>query len=186
MILLSAQKISLKNHPSVNEDMIQRLIFENPSVLGFGDLIPLKREKVQPSGGRLDLLLADDETHYEVEVMLGATEPSHIIRTIEYWDIERKRYPQIDHCAVIVAEEITERFMILIFYPRQKSVKINIKCPEETEFDSDLNARELDFEYSSKKRRYQIRVTKKDEYEKNRDIFKKMIMRALEMRDAEE
>ena len=33
---------------------------------------------------------------------------------IQYWDIERKRYSQIDHCAVIVAEEITGRFMNVI------------------------------------------------------------------------
>ncbi len=55
-----------------------------------------------------------DGTRYEVEVQLGATDPSHIIRTIEYWDLEKKRYPQYDHCAVIVAEEITGRFMNVI------------------------------------------------------------------------
>ena len=26
-----------------------------------------------------------------------------------YWDIEKKRYPQYDHCAVIIAEDITDR-----------------------------------------------------------------------------
>ena len=51
---------------------------------------------------------------YEVELQLGATDESHIIRTIEYWDIERKRYPQYDHCAVIVAEDITSRFLNVI------------------------------------------------------------------------
>lgn len=95
--------------------MIQNFIFEDPSVLGLGDLSSVKREKVQPSGGRLDLLLTDDDgTRYEVEVQLGATDPSHIIRTIEYWDSEKKRYPQYDHCAVIVAEEVTGRFMNVI------------------------------------------------------------------------
>ncbi|HEY5504093.1 MAG TPA: hypothetical protein VIK28_02975, partial [Sedimentisphaerales bacterium] len=34
----------------------------------------------------------------------------HIIRTIEYWDIERQRRPNFDHRAVIVAEQITARF----------------------------------------------------------------------------
>jgi hypothetical protein len=48
---------------------------------------------------------------YEVELQLGGTDEAHIIRTIEYWDIERKRYPQYDHCAVIVAEDITSRFL---------------------------------------------------------------------------
>lgn len=33
---------------------------------------------------------------------------------IIYWDIERKRYPQYDHCAVIVAEDITSRFLNVI------------------------------------------------------------------------
>ncbi len=112
--LVSAERISLKQHPEIREDNIQQFIFDNPSVLGLGDLNAVRREKVQPSGGRLDILLEDEDTRYEVEVMLGATDPSHIIRTIEYWDTERKRYPQYDHCAVIVAEEITGRFMNVI------------------------------------------------------------------------
>ncbi|SKA65403.1 hypothetical protein SAMN02745111_01090 [Eubacterium uniforme] len=113
--LISAKKISLKNHPEIREDAIQKFIFDNPNVLGLGELEPIRREKIQVSGGRLDILLADDNgTRYEVEIQLGATDPSHIIRTIEYWDNERKRYPQYDHCAVIVAEEITGRFMNVI------------------------------------------------------------------------
>lgn len=114
--LVSTEKISLKNHPEIKEDMIQAYIFEHPEILGLGELTPIRREKSLPSGGRLDLLLGDSEegTRYEVEIMLGATDPSHIIRTIEYWDIERKRYPQYTHCAVIVAEEITGRFMNVI------------------------------------------------------------------------
>jgi len=43
--------------------------------------------------------------------MLGTTDESHIIRCIEYWDIERKRYPQYDHCAVLIAENVTSRFL---------------------------------------------------------------------------
>ena len=113
--LVKSERISLKNHPEIKEDVIQSFIFDNPSVLGLGDLSPIRREKIQPQGGRLDLYLCDDDnTRYEVEVQLGATDPSHIIRTIEYWDSERKRYPQYDHCAVIVAEEITGRFMNVI------------------------------------------------------------------------
>jgi hypothetical protein len=57
---------------------------------------------------------ADGNRRYEVEVQLGKTDESHIIRTIEYWDVERKRYPQYDHTAVIVAEEITSRFLNVI------------------------------------------------------------------------
>jgi hypothetical protein len=61
----------------------------------------------------LDLLLQDPESfrRYEVEIQLGSTDESHIIRTIEYWDIERRRYPQYEHCAVLVAEDVTSRFL---------------------------------------------------------------------------
>ena len=115
MELKTLERISIKNHPEINEDAIQKFIFDNPAVLGLGDLTPLQRERVQPSGGRIDILLIDDDSNrYEVEIQLGATDPSHIIRTIEYWDTEKKRYPQYDHCAVIVAEEITGRFMNVI------------------------------------------------------------------------
>ena len=113
--LIQIEKIPLKSNHEIKEDLIQSFIFNDPKVLGLGDLTPISREKIQPVGGRLDILLADDSgTRYEVEVQLGATDPSHIIRTIEYWDTERKRYPQYEHCAVIVAEEITGRFMNVI------------------------------------------------------------------------
>ena len=115
MALKTLERIRLKNNPKINEDMIQEFIFKDPSVLGLGELTAVKREKIQPLGGRLDILLQDDDQNrYEVEVQLGATDPNHIIRTIEYWDTEKKRYPQYDHCAVIVAEEITGRFMNVI------------------------------------------------------------------------
>jgi hypothetical protein len=57
---------------------------------------------------------APNETRYEIEIMLGATDPSHIIRTIEYWDMKRQRSPLIEHRAVLVAEEITSRFFNVI------------------------------------------------------------------------
>jgi hypothetical protein len=51
---------------------------------------------------------------YEVEVMLGETDESHIIRTIEYWDNEKRKWPQRQHSAVLVAETITRRFFNVI------------------------------------------------------------------------
>ncbi len=110
------EQVNLKNHPLYNEKWVQKRIADDPSILGLGDLILLNEELIQPSGGRLDLLLFDsyNEQRYEVEVQLGRVDESHIIRTIEYWDIERKRYPQYDHIAVIIAEEITGRFLNII------------------------------------------------------------------------
>jgi hypothetical protein len=76
----------------------------------------LEYERRQLNGGRLDLLLNDDsaKVRYTVELQLGATDETHIIRTLEYWDNERSRNPHIDHIAVIVAEDITTRFLNVI------------------------------------------------------------------------
>ena len=108
--------ISLKSDPRLNERWLQERVAENPKILGLGDLVLKDRERTQPRAGRLDLLLQDPESlrRYEVEIQLGDTDESHIIRTIEYWDIERRRYPQYDHCAVIVAERVTGRFLNVI------------------------------------------------------------------------
>ena len=110
------ERIWLKEHPELDERWLQDRIGEDPALLGLGDLVLKDRERPQPRAGRLDLLLQDAETNkrYEVEVQLGKTDEAHIIRTIEYWDIERKRYPQYDHTAVIVAEDITSRFLNVI------------------------------------------------------------------------
>ena len=114
--LIKPEKIFLANHPSIKESWIQQQIADDPSILGLGDLVLKDKERMQPRAGRLDLLLQDVESkrRYEVEIQLGKTDEAHIIRTIEYWDIERKRYPQYDHCAVIIAEDITSRFLNII------------------------------------------------------------------------
>lgn len=96
----------------LDERWLQEQINRDPSILGLGELEIAGREHNQPQGGRIDFLMRDleAETYYEVEVMLGPLDESHIIRTIEYWDIERQRRPSFDHRAVIVAERITARF----------------------------------------------------------------------------
>jgi hypothetical protein len=114
--LIKPEKILLANHPAIKESWIQEQISIDPSLLGLGDLVMKDKERMQPRAGRLDLLLQDAESkrRYEVEIQLGKTDEAHIIRTIEYWDIERKRYPQYEHCAVIIAEDITSRFLNII------------------------------------------------------------------------
>lgn len=116
MEVIKPKRIYIKNHPQLNEKWVQQLIAEDPSILGLGDLILRDKERHQPHAGRLDLLLEDSDSQkrYEVEIQLGATDENHIIRTIEYWDLEKKRYPRYDHCAVIVAEDITSRFLNVI------------------------------------------------------------------------
>lgn len=115
---IKPEKINLKNHPELNEKWVQEIIAQDPSILGLDNLILKDKERIQPHAGRLDLLLQDEDAtkRYEVEIQLGKTDESHIIRTIEYWDIERKRYPQYEHCAVIIAEDITSRFLNVISF----------------------------------------------------------------------
>jgi hypothetical protein len=111
-----AERLLLKRHPTLNENWVQSIIAADPGILGLGELVLRDRERIQPKAGRLDLLLQRPESkrRYQVEIQLGATDEAHIIRTIEYWDIEKKRYPQYDHCAVLIAEDITSRFLSVI------------------------------------------------------------------------
>ena len=95
-----------------------RNIAKPDRLLGLGaDLSVIAREYAQPTGGHIDFLMfdpAEDGVRYEIAVMLGRVDESHIIRTLEYWDIERTRFPKLQHRAVIVAEEITNRFFNII------------------------------------------------------------------------
>jgi hypothetical protein len=113
---VKSQVISLKEHPEFSEKWVQARIAEDPSILGLGDLTLKDSERPQPNGGRLDLLLHDPDTNtrYEVELQLGKSDESHIIRTIEYWDYQRKKFPQYNHCAVLIAEDITSRFLNVV------------------------------------------------------------------------
>lgn len=110
------QKLFLKTHADFNERWVQERIAEDPAILGIGELILKDQERNHPGAGRLDLLFQDPDSNlrYEVEIQLGKTDECHIFRTIEYWDLERKRYPQYDHVAVLVAEDITSRFLNVI------------------------------------------------------------------------
>jgi hypothetical protein len=110
-----AQQLPIRD-AGLDEYWLQDQIYENPACLGLGELDAIAKERQQSSGGRLDILLKnpEDDTMYEVEVMLGETDEAHIIRTIEYWDNEKRRWPQRQHFAVLVAEHINRRFFNVI------------------------------------------------------------------------
>ncbi len=116
MNYINLDVVNLKNHSQINESWVQNVIAKNPHLLGLGELELIQRERRQPRAGRLDFLFKDINSNriYEIELQLGKSDESHIIRTIEYWDLERKRYPQYDHVAVIIAEDITSRFLNVI------------------------------------------------------------------------
>jgi hypothetical protein len=113
--LTKATQVRLRD-AGVTETWLEDVIEKDPIILGLGEATVIDRQRRQEKAGRLDLLLEDqdEEKRYEVELMLGSTDESHVIRTIEYWDIERRKYPGYDHCAVLVAEDITTRFLNVI------------------------------------------------------------------------
>ena len=80
---IKLKKINLKNHPQYNEKWLQDIIADDPEIIGIGDVILKDKERIHPRAGRLDLLLqdADGNGRYEVEIQLGASDESHIIRT---------------------------------------------------------------------------------------------------------
>lgn len=134
---IKLKTVSLRNHPTLNERWLQNVIADDPSILGLGDVIVKDKERIHRGLGRLDLLLQDEDGHgrYEVEIQLGATDESHIIRTLEYWDIEKRKYPQYDHVGVIIAEDITSRFLNVIslfngFIPLMAIQVTAIQTPE--------------------------------------------------------
>ncbi|MEX0703938.1 MAG: hypothetical protein WD069_17695 [Planctomycetales bacterium] len=99
-----------------NEFWLRDRIYDDPTILGLGNLQSVVKEKTQSQGGRLDLLLKnqDDDSMYEVELQLGPTDETHIVRTIEYWESEKRRWPRRSHTAVLIAETITNRFFNVI------------------------------------------------------------------------
>lgn len=132
---VAPQYLSLKSHVHLNERWVQDRIEEDPKILDLpGDLIVQQRERPQPKAGRLDLLLKDQETgrRYTFELQLGVVDEAHIIRAIEYWDNERRRFPEVDHCCVICAETINTRFLnvISLFNRQIPLIAIQVKAVE--------------------------------------------------------
>lgn len=110
-----AQSVSIRE-AGFDEYWLQDQIVNNPSALQLGELEAIARERQQSAGGRLDILLKnpEDDSMYEIEVMLGETDETHIVRTIEYWDNEKRKWPQRQHFAVLIAEHINRRFFNVI------------------------------------------------------------------------
>jgi hypothetical protein len=114
--LTKATPVSLRD-AGVTESWLEDVIEKEPMILPLGEEVTvIDSQRRQEKAGRLDLLLEDDsgDNRYEVELMLGSTDESHLIRTIEYWDIERRKWPGYDHTAVLIAEELTARFLNVI------------------------------------------------------------------------
>lgn len=100
-----------------DEYWLQNILYENSSILGFGDCLkPVKREKRELSNGRFHILLNDivNSIRYEVEVMLGETDASHIVTALEYWNNEERRQRGKHIFAVLIAESFEGRHFNLL------------------------------------------------------------------------
>ncbi|MBI5848849.1 MAG: hypothetical protein HZB31_13060 [Nitrospirae bacterium] len=111
----TGKKVFLRNIGK-DEKWLQDIIEKDPSLLPFENLVVVAKERKQSSGGRLDFLMksTEEKLSYAVEIMLGDTDPSHIIRCIEYWDIEKRKAPLWQHYAVLVAESFNRRYFNVV------------------------------------------------------------------------
>jgi len=114
-------KLWLKDNSLFDEAWIRDLVAHDPSLLGLGRVRLLAVERTLPGAGRMDLLLesSDGGRRYVVELMLGRIDESHIVRCVEYWDLERRRSPRIEHVAVLAAEDMTSRFLNVLTLIRE-------------------------------------------------------------------
>jgi len=118
---VKGKTIKLKSDPRFDEKWVKDHIIEDLPSLDLGN-VEVKNVERPQKGGFLDLVLADEKEDkwFEVEVQLGPTDPSHIIRTIEYWDYEQRHFPNHKHCAVLIAEDVTTRFLnVIALFNRQ-------------------------------------------------------------------
>lgn len=124
LTFVKSQPLSLAGHADYDEAWLEQLIKSDTALLGLGS-IDVVTSQIHHAKGRLDLLCRDEknEVIYVVELMLGALDESHIVRTVEYWLRERDRKSHEDYelVAVLAAERVLEsRFVDVVrFLSRQ-------------------------------------------------------------------
>jgi hypothetical protein len=109
---VSIDGITPRYRPDLDEGRLLACIRDCPEVLGLGDLI-LDEAHTRCSPGRLELVLHDADTNrqYDVALQAGATDDRHFLRAVELWAAERKRAPRRCRYAVLIAEDVSSRFL---------------------------------------------------------------------------
>lgn len=93
-----------------DEIWLQNWLAGDPTRLGLGEVRIVAQELTAPRGGSLDILAADGDTYYSVEVQLGEVDASHSFRVFDYWARNRMRFEGKTHVAVLVVESATGRY----------------------------------------------------------------------------
>lgn len=113
LVFKPSEILNLKKDAHFNESWLENTIFEHPEILRLGNIKIIARQKRQKDGiARVDLIAQSDSNEvFVIELMLGLPDSSHIVRTLEYWLREKRRYAtksEVDVKAVLVAEQICE------------------------------------------------------------------------------
>lgn len=93
-----------------DEIWLQNWLADDPARLGLGEVRIVAQELTAPRGGSLDILAADGDTYYSVEVQLGEVDASHSFRVFDYWARNRMRFEGKTHVAVLVVESAAGRY----------------------------------------------------------------------------
>ena len=93
-----------------DERWLQDWLAAKPTRLGLGEVVIVAQELSHPRGGSLDILAADGDTYYSIEVQLGEVDASHGFRVFDYWARNRARYADKTHVAVLLVESAEGRF----------------------------------------------------------------------------
>jgi hypothetical protein len=93
-----------------DEKWLQDWLAADPSRLGLGQVRIVAQELNAPHGGSLDILAADGDVYYSVEVQLGEIDASHGFRVFDYWARNRSRFDSKTHVAVLIAESASGRY----------------------------------------------------------------------------
>jgi len=100
----------------LSEHDIEKILISNPSNLMLGEIEIIKSQHSQIGGGILDILALDsiNNIYYEIELMLGEVDSSHIGRVLDYWAKEKGNKVYSTHIAVIISESVRGRYQKLL------------------------------------------------------------------------
>jgi hypothetical protein len=93
-----------------DEIWLQNWLADDPARLGLGEVRIVAQELTAPRGWSLDILAADGDIYYSVEVQLGEVDASHSFRVFDYWAHNRMRFEGKTHVAVLVVESAAGRY----------------------------------------------------------------------------
>ena len=94
-----------------DETWLQGWLKEQPNRLGLGELSVADGEPVQDDDGNPAFLATDEERYFSVDVLLGEMDASGGFQLLDNWARNRVRHPDKTHVAVLVTENVGDRYL---------------------------------------------------------------------------